>query len=686
MEDFTVLNERLRLAAERIREIPAEETVQEPFRSYFNRMSAFAGQILELNRLIETGETENWTLEQLQRLNRELYADILPENYGQSYGNPAYAAAVLGDTFGQLLSFLYSELRAMIVYAYEQRREELVISLELLVEIYNAFEGGLPGYREVQQIIYWFTSDYCDVIVARRVRESVDPELDFAAKIIRESDLEDLRYLYRYGEYIDENQLETARYLNSLSEEQIRQMADVYTEGYRLGFVHGGKDLSKKQTVGIRYILGFERMIRRAIENFAGLGLKPVIYRSAVNAVNRRGAARIGYYGAIPNKQFDYDHREDAAIFLDKRLVERKLSVTKNTYEAYKALANGHAGPACVETFGETPFSPEDKPEALRLNEKQQKLQVFASSEQARLTNQYIIGEERSFTIIAFPVPEIGPEFPEIFQETIRLNTLDYQKYERIQQILIDTLDKGRFVHVLGRGENQTDLTVALAQLNHPEKETLFENCVADVNIPVGEVFTSPRLEGTNGVLQVSRVYLDELRYDGLSVTLKDGMVTDYSCKNFDTEEAGKRYFLENVMAHHETLPLGEFAIGTNTTAYAMAAKYGIADRLPILIAEKMGPHFALGDTCYSWDEDNAVYNPDGKEIIARENTVSRQRLTDPSKAYFNCHTDITIPYDELGLLEVIDENGGKTDIIREGRFVLPGTEELNIPLDEMQK
>ncbi len=158
---------------------------------YFNRMSAFAGQILELNRLIETGETENWTLEQLQRLNRELYADILPENYGQSYGNPAYAAAVLGDTFGQLLSFLYSELRAMIVYAYEQRREELVISLELLVEIYNAFEGGLPGYREVQQIIYWFTSDYCDVIVARRVRESVDPELDFAAKIIRESDLED---------------------------------------------------------------------------------------------------------------------------------------------------------------------------------------------------------------------------------------------------------------------------------------------------------------------------------------------------------------------------------------------------------------------------------------------------------------------------------------------------------------
>ena len=38
------------------------------------------------------------------------------------------------------------------------------------------------------------------------------------------------------------------------------------------------------------------------------------------------------------------------------------------------------------------------------------------------------------------------------------------------------------------------------------------------------------------------------------------------------------------------------------------------------MIAEKMGPHFAVGDTCYSWAEDTPVYNPDGKEIIARDN------------------------------------------------------------------
>ena len=218
--------------------------------------------------------------------------------------------------------------------------------------------------------------------------------------------------------------------------------------------------------------------------------------------------------------------------------------------------------------------------------------------------------------------------------------------------------------------------------LQNPEKETNFENCVADVNIPVGEVFTSPVLKGTNGILHVSQVYLEGLNFKDLEIRFKDGMIETASCANFETKEENDAYIRENILFHHESLPMGEFAIGTNTTAYVMARKYGIAQRLPILIAEKTGPHFAVGDTCYSWEEDNHVYNPDGKEIIAKENEVSAQRREDPLKAYFNCHTDITIPYEELGLIEVLADNGYRAEIISGGRFVLPGTEELNKPLE----
>ena len=238
-------------------------------------------------------------------------------------------------------------------------------------------------------------------------------------------------------------------------------------------------------------------------------------------------------------------------------------------------------------------------------------------------------------------------------------------------------------MHILGKGGNTTDLKVQLYHLNNPEKETIFENCVADVNIPVGEVFTSPVLEGTDGVLYVSKVYLHELQYKDLRLEFKDGKITDYSCSNFEDAEEGKKFIKSNLLHNHDTLPMGEFAIGTNTTAYVVGKKYQIEDKLPILIAEKTGPHFAVGDTCYSWSEENRVYNRDGKEIVAKDNSISILRKEDVSKAYFHCHTDITIPYDELAEISVIQSDGTKTTILKDGRFVLKGTEPLNEPFCE---
>ena len=112
--------------------------------------------------------------------------------------------------------------------------------------------------------------------------------------------------------------------------------------------------------------------------------------------------------------------------------------------------------------------------------------------------------------------------------------------------------------------------------------------------------------------------------------------------------------------------------------------EYQIENVFPILIAEKTGPHFAVGDTCYSHEEDMITYNPNGKAIVARENDYSKLRHEDMTKAYFNCHTDITIPYDELGLLQVVREDGSRVSIIEKGRFVLKGCEELNKSLEDM--
>lgn len=676
---------RYELAVSRIREMMDEETVEEKFRDYFRTVGAFVLLIDETNQKLRSGSFEKYSMEELAAWNAKLYEDILPDVYDRSYGNPAYATEKLGAEYGPVLSALYAEIRGAIAYVYEQKIEYLDILFELFVEIYNQFEEG-PVVKNVQDTIYWYASDYCDVFVADRILEQVDASRSFATDIIRKSDLTDLRYLYSFGEYISASEIRTARHLLELDESVIAKMADVYTEGYRIGFVNTGKDLTKKKSVNIRYVLGFERVVKKAIENFEKMGLSPVIYRSGVSMLTKRQHLKIGYYGAIANKQYEYDHRDDQALFLDKKFVERKLEVMQTTYEHCKDLARVFAGPACIEMFGEEPFVPEVKEEVLTLNEKQQELSVPFDSRQSQLVNTYIPGDERSFTIIAYPVPEIGDKYEEIFDEIIRINTLDAKVYEKVQQTLIDALDQGTCVRILGGNGNCTDLTVQLHSLKDREKETIFENCVADVNIPVGEVFTSPVLEGTNGLLHVSKVYLNELQYQDLKITFANGMIADYSCKNFERELENKEYIKEHVLHRQATLPLGEFAIGTNTTAYVAAKKYGIEDKMPILIAEKMGPHFAVGDTCYSWSEDIKVYNPNGKEIIARDNSVSILRKEDVSKAYYHCHTDITIPYEELKRIYVITADGKEISLIENGEFVLPGTEILNEPLKNTYK
>lgn len=678
-----ILKERYGLAKERILEIRSEDVVKEPYADYFKKMAAFLAELFTVKELCEEGLYEKQSLKELEAWNKRLYEDILPENYGESYGNPAYGAARLGEAYGRYLCFLYSEIRAMLVLAFEKREEEFLSVAELFIEIYNLFEEGAPEEKELKDTLYWYVSDYADVTVEHRILEQLYPEYSFATRLIMEADLTKPDYLYYFGEYVTESEKKVAEYLNSLSQEKIEALARTFTEGYRIGFIRGGKDISIKKVVNIRYNLGFERIVREVVKQFRSMGLEPTIYRAAALGINRNKQHRIGFYGAIPNKQYDYDHRADDAIYLDKAFVERKLGVLRSTYEKHKEQAALFGGPACMEIFGEEPFNPENKGEALRLSEKQQKLDVLYRTESGKIVNEYIKGEERSFTIIAWPVPEIGEPYGEIFDEIVKINTLDYKLYEKIQQTIIDTLDTGSYVEIKGRNGNRTDLTIALAELKNPEKETIFENCVADVNIPVGEVFTSPKLTGTNGTLHVSRVFLNELEYKDLTVVLEDGMVRDYSCGNFETEEENKAYIRENVLYNHETLPVGEFAIGTNTTAYMAAQRYHMAARLPILIAEKMGPHLALGDTCYSWEEDTPTYNPDGKEIIARDNEVSVLRKEDVSKAYFNCHTDITIPYDELGELTLVSADGNRQTIIKEGRFVLPGTEKLNEPFVE---
>ena len=683
---------RYELAMGRISGIAGENIVEPSFVGYFEAGASWFLLMQEEEAFLKSGAAGSADISELMERNSRLYDEILPEKYKSSWANPAYAAEKLGGEMGPLLSALRYEMRCVIPFVYRLMREQVLIRMELFLEVYSAFatayreSGGIPACGHIRGIIYQYLADYAEDEMYCYLKDKL---VEGSPRIYDLASAEggDIRNLYLTGEYVTPDEITSARHIAGLPEETVSLIARTITEGYRRGFINGGKNLASKKNAAVIFHLGFERIFRACVKGFAGYGLKTVLSAEVPTLFHSFRQGDMGYSGANPNPQYYYDHCEDEALFLDEALRSRKLEGLANAYKRLRDRTVLFAGPAVLETFGGKPFSPEPAAAAPRFDEAQRALSAEYTVRSAQLYSEAVVAKDRSFTIIDFPLPAVADseeKYREIFDAVIRINTLDNALYERVQGKMTDVLGTASHIIVRGRGSNRTDLTVKLLEPADPSAEANFENCTADVNIPAGEVFTTPVLEGTNGLLHVSGVYLNGLFFRDLEIRFEEGRVADYSCRNFDSEEENRAYIRKNILYDHERLPMGECAIGTNTTAYAAAAEYGIGDRLPILIAEKTGPHFAVGDTCYSREEENRVYNPDGKEIIAKDNSVSVLRKSDPEKAYFGCHTDITIPYEELGELTAVRADGTAAAILKDGRFVLEGTQILNGPLEKM--
>ena len=232
--------ERYELAKERIAQIPDEKMAEEPYCDFFTKEAMFLQQVIHVMDHGIAGKN----LEELQEQNHELYQDILPENYENSYGNPAYAQKMLGE-YGKVFTFLYTELHGTIAYAFEKKAWDLTVVLELFLEIYSAFtQEEIPAEKQVKEILVSYVNDYCQDMVENRIREAIDPENNFVVEMIMDSDLSDLSYLYQSGEYVSENELKTAEFMNSLSQREIDEKVELIEdlpEGETISFYSQGE-------------------------------------------------------------------------------------------------------------------------------------------------------------------------------------------------------------------------------------------------------------------------------------------------------------------------------------------------------------------------------------------------------------------------------------------------------------
>ncbi len=630
--------------------------------------------------LMLTKMEEKWTKEyyqsaslaELKQDHVKLFADLEKEAYAKCYANPAYTSGLFGKELGPVLAAYARLFKETVEHAYCHRRFMLAEVIAFYLEAQKKMLHGQIRADQLTLLMKKYEQDQLRVKMELSFHKEYNVSNAGRTDLILQDDMLQPYYLYQLGLPVSKQEEMLQQFFAALPQEEVDQMARTTAEGFKNGFTRDNKDIQKKNTIALYYPMGMERLVKRTIE----------IFRDEM----KMDSFVAGIESAGINKQYEYDHRFDAALYVDEEYCAQYKEYLTKLVEENELLLQGYGGPAVIESFGEVPFKPEIKAENLSMDEQQG--QLWGTMLQHKEQELYRVGklDESSYTMIAFPVPAIGENFEEIFHEIVKINCGGQEHLAKAQHSLIGTLDRGCAVRVCGRGENETDLTVALQTLQNPKKQSNFFNCMADVNIPAGEVFTSPQLSGTNGLLHVEKAYLNGLCFENLKISFEDGYIKDYGCSNFEDLEQGKQYIFENLLHPHDTLPMGEFAIGTNTQAYCVAKKYDIMDVLPILIVEKIGPHFAIGDTCYSYEEDRTVFNPiDHKEITAKDNERSILRKTEPEKAYLQKHIDITLPMDAIGRMSVVKNSGDEIDLIREGRFVLIGTDILNAPIMAME-
>lgn len=483
-------------------------------------------------------------------------------------------------------------------------------------------------------------------------------------QVLRRAGGEDLSWMEEYGLPVREEERALARFLFQYPAGRLRRMGEHIVQAVLHGFVSQSRDRRDRRLVRLSYCLGQEALAGEVLRSLEERGLRAIVQRPQCLAWS-------GEYAMA--------HASDLAACLSEGALEALLAAYAGAFADRSDRLLDTCAMIGIGQFGEAAGIP--RPEAYAPPpERLARLQRLEDAKRT-LEAAYLPPSDLSFCKAAYPNLLVGERFPAVFDAFYELNTMDSHRYELIQQTIIDALDVCTYVELKGAGENRTDLRISLPPLGDPSRETNFLNCGGDLNIPHGELFTTPRLEGTSGVLHVREIYLRGVHFQDLFLRFEDGLVTDYGCGGCGDAAAGRAYVREHLLQGRDTLPMGEFAIGSNTLAYAIVRDMDLLPRMPILLAEKMGPHIAVGDPCFARGEDAPVYNLyDKKEMVARENERTARRGGD-QPVYTNVHTDITLAFDELERLEGVRAGGARVAILERGRFVLAGTEALNEPL-----
>lgn len=583
-----------------------------------------------------------------------LYTDILPQSYASSLVSFSGVSQLVGKELAPVLTLYAHIFRNGIQDALKHRRFLLAKKLELYFEMRRQLMHGQVRAENLRQALHEASLSVLPQLVELCVHEMYDPNDREIGTILAGQDLSDPDYLYEYGLPVTEEVLFYQRFFSSLDEESVRQLSRRAAQSVRSNLLIDKFADGPRTCCVIKVPMGCERLAKALKDSLSDTGLDTAL-------------VKIG--SPLEGTRYWQDHLLVPARILGDEDMEAFTSACTKAAADCSAMLKGLAGRVTFELNDSMAKTPRKNSQRLRGRDQRIGLRC---DYMRRVFEDSILsaGQLYKTSDMTVYIPSCSKEdltgdagrelsYAERFTQMIDLQLAPEEVPQRPLTAITDAMDYGEFLYLKGRSGNETDLTIGLPVSENQRAESNMLIFRGKGTLPDALVGTVPAMPGTNGILHVRSAVVQGQPVTDLKIVFQDGVINSASYVGQD----GKTY--EADLSNRVGLSISRLRMGLNFSIEETLLS-GLTISVPTKIQEQ---------TCLS-----VTYG-----IRPSENTLGIEYYEPLTRKHVKIYTPtayaettVSIPYEELSRMSVIHQNGSSVDILREGMFVLIGTDHLN--------
>ena len=684
------------------------------------------------------------SLQELKEEQKKLYQDLSVEGYMTGFAGTANLNNQAKEV-GEALSMFSALFLKAPEEAIKHRRFRLLKLMDLYVELSKRISGkGQVKAESLISLYQDFWRNDLSERESIFFTEHFSPADEYLTDIVTGCNLMEPYYLYEMNLPISETEMGWYKAFHEMDDSLIAEAAASLADSFEADLKNrevqhpyrrysDSEDYTvKRKVVAIDYPAGCELLAKCVAEKLKEKDYVPFIRHIETQAVSP--AYLRDHNGDM--MRFPISEAESITDECAEKCAVDNEALLKGFAGTIRILQGVEAVRMVAEPRGKGPGG---KPQRLfgrySVRQSEKKAQEVQALKERFLNHVSEKGQLSQCAMVSMILPayEASETFGDKLTKYLKLASAKIYA-ERPQQVLCDALDRGSFVYLAGKDGNETDLLVALHPIRNPQAET---NFLADSGagvLPGGSVYTIPQLGETNGILHLAEANVGGTCFRNLKLVFEEGVICDYSCDNFETEAENRQLIRNKLLRQTDSLPISELAIGTNTDAYKALCEADGWQDLEGLLRRSLMPSIVIGEETpgirgsvrYNAGNAKTVLSGDAEELkteelnpaATAEKTEEKAEAKDEekpeaaveeakpedkaevkpeAKPEANAETEtaeakpqerrakvswrLSIPFESIAQLSVITEEGNRTDIMREGVFVLIGTDRLNLPL-----